>query len=224
MFQPITNIAMKSNVLIPLILSIIASTAFAADSAGLIRLYEDEMLAHDLYTELGKVHQELMPLQNIPRSESVHQSVMAGILKSRGIALPQPPAGRKFASDGLDETYAKWLEEGRESPLAACRVGVRLEEYDIAELRAAAKSVPEISATLANLERASGNHLRAFYRNLTSRQGRYQPEVLKAKDFKAILNAGKRPARQGDGQCVVQGAGQGAGQAGCAGCGRNTKR
>ena len=204
-----------------------AATAALGDVNGdLIRLYEDEILAHDLYTELARSHPDLMPLRNIPRSESVHRNVMEGVLKARGIAIPNPPDGRKFATEGLDETFNQWLTEGRKSAKDACRVGVRLEEHDIAELRAAAKATPALAATLSNLERASGNHLRAFHRNLTSRDGKYKPEVLKPKDFKAILNADTEPgtkknAKKGGG-CGCDGTNCPATKPASPGCGSST--
>ena len=55
----------------------IASVARAAGPADLIRLYEEEILAHDLYVALGKIHPEVMPLRNIPQSELRHREAMA---------------------------------------------------------------------------------------------------------------------------------------------------
>lgn len=201
---------MKSLLHIPWLLAAAATAVLGDVNGDLVRLYEDEILAHDLYTELASSHPDLMPLRNIPRSESVHRKVMEGILKARGIAIPKPPDGRKFATEGLDETFNRWLTEGRKSAKDACRVGVRLEEHDIAELRAAAKSTPALAATLSNLERASENHLRAFHRNLTARNGAYKPEVLKPKDFKRILNANTEPGSKNkapkNGGCGCEGA------------------
>lgn len=72
----------------------------------------------------------------------------------------------------------------------------------IAELRAAQKSIPDAKDTLLALEAASGNHLRAFHRNLRARDGKYKATHLPKSDLKAIL-AGEGPA----------------GAAGCGGCG-----
>ena len=157
------------------------------DQKTLVRLYEDEILAHDLHVELGKIHQDTMPLKNIPHAETRHREIMAGVLKDYGIAIPTPPKGRRFVSKGLDKTFDAWLAEGRKSPLDACRVGVRLEDHDIAELREAQKKFPGAKQTLANLEAASGNHLRAFHRNTTSRGDSYKAEALSEKDIKKIL-------------------------------------
>jgi hypothetical protein len=173
-----------------------------AKEADLIRLYEEEILAHDLYVELGKTHPGIMPFQKIPSSEAQHREVMAGILKEKGIALPEPAAGKRFVTKDLNKTYKKWLREGRQSELAACRVGVRLEEFDIADLRKAKQDSPEYKDSFAALEAASNNHLRAFHRNLTNRGGEYTPESLPQNDFKKIVNSAQQPgACNCDGVC-----------------------
>lgn len=179
----------------------VASFAGAAGSPDLIRLYEEEILAHDLYVALAKVHPELMPLRNIPSSEARHREAMSSVLAQEKINPPEILQGRKFATKGLDEIAAKWLEEGRKSPAAACLVGVRLEEHDIADLRKAQIEFPAHKQVLAQLEAASNNHLRAFHRNLVRHGGHYKAEVLSAAEFKAILDEVQ------DGECGACGEG-----------------
>lgn len=175
----------------------IAATVCAAGPEALLRLYEEEILAHDLYVALAKEYPDIMPLRNIPQSELRHRQALATILKAEGIRLPKPVRGRRFVSAGLDATFAKWLAEGRESAAAACQAGVRLEDHDIADLRQAQLDFPKHKAVLAQLEAASNQHLRAFHRNLTARGGQYTPEAIPAADFTAIL-AGGSP---GSGAC-----------------------
>lgn len=173
------------------------SLALGAGKADLIRLYEEEILAHDLYVELGKIHEGIRPFANIPHSEARHREVMEGILKQEGIEIPTAPKGRRFTTDGLDKTYRRWLKEGRKNEVAACRVGVRLEEHDIADLRQAQQDFPTHKDALASLEAASNNHLRAFHRNLTGRGGKYQPDKLPAGDFTTIVNSPQQPGACG---------------------------
>jgi hypothetical protein len=177
---------MKSLILSAIGLFAIAMPVIASPD-GLVRLYEEEILAHDLYVTLGQKFPEVMPLKNIPKSEVRHREALAAVLEAEGIELPKPAAGQRFVSPALDATYAKWLAEGLESAAAACRVGVRLEEHDIADLRKAQLDFPKHQAVLAQLEAASNNHLRAFHRNLTARGGKYTAEAIPADDFKAIL-------------------------------------
>lgn len=205
-----------------LILTLGASgLAHAADKNDLIRLYEDEILAHDLYVELGNIHPNIRPLQNIPQSEARHRQVMAGILQKEGIDLPNPPEGRKFVTDGLDQIYRGWLEEGRKSEADACRVGVRLEDHDIAELRAAAKDFSAHAEALKGLEVASNNHLRAFHQNLVNRGGSYKAEALSQKDFEVILKSEHQACGEGcGGNCGQGGKGKRKGNGGGQGRGR----
>lgn len=186
---------MKSTLL--LITLALGSVAAAADSRDLIRLYEEEVLAHDLYIALGKKYPDIRPLQNIPHSEARHRDVMAGILKAEGISVPEAPEGRRFATEGLDKLYRKWLRQGRKSAMAACKAGVRLEDHDIADLRQAQLDFPKHKEALAQLEAASNNHLRAFHRNLTSRGGDYRAEALPAADFTAIVEGEMQPGACG---------------------------
>jgi hypothetical protein len=200
------------NIMKPFFLSIlcllsIASIGRAAGPSDLIRLYEEEILAHDLYVALGKIHPEMMPLQNIPFSEMRHRDAMASILKAEGIELPKPAEGRRFVSEGLDEIFAKWLAEGAKSEADACRVGVRLEDHDIADLRQAQTDFPKHQEVLGQLEAASNNHLRAFHRNLTARSGSYTPEALTEADFKAILDGKGKGAGGCKAACDSSGSG-----------------
>ncbi len=207
-------------------IALLAGTlASGASEEKLIRLYEEEILAHDLYVELGRKFPDIRPLQNIPHSEARHREVVAGILEAEGIALPQPPKGRRFVTEGLDKLYRQWLRQGRESEVAACEAGVRLEDHDIADLRQAQLDFPKHKQALAQLEAASNNHLRAFHRNMASRGGDYKAEALPAADFTAIVDGGMQPGACGQecenpkGNRAQGGAGKKAGACGdCRSC------
>lgn len=212
--------SMKSILVLALSALGMSSLAQAAGAPDLIRLHEEEILAHDLYVALSKIHPELMPLRNIPSSEASHREAMALILAKEKIDGPAIPEGRKFASDGLDELFNKWLEEGRKSPADACRVGVRLEEHDIADLRKAQTDFPAHKEVLGQLEAASNNHLRAFHRNLVRQGGTYQPEALTPEEMKTILE-GTRGACGCAGACgEKRGQGGGPGKRGGQGRGK----
>ncbi len=187
----------------------LSAIARAAGPADLVRLYEEEILAHDLYVALGEKFTDVMPFQNIPHSESRHRDALAEVLKAEGIELPKAPEGRRFASDGLDELFVKWLADGGKSVADACLAGVRLEDHDIADLRKAQADFPKHKDVLSQLEAASNNHLRAFHRNLTSRGGKYTPEALSEADFNTILNGSNSCGRGSNGACGITGGGAG---------------
>jgi hypothetical protein len=209
---------MKSSLVLAFVALGFSTVLQAAEPAALVRLHEEEILAHDLYVALSKVHPDLMPFRNIPNSEARHRDAVAAILAKEKIAGAEVPAGRRFSSPGLDLLFKNWLEEGKKSPVDACRVGVRLEEHDIADLRKAQIDFPAHKEVFAALEAASNNHLRAFHRNLTRHGGTYQPEVLTAAELQAILD-GNQGACGCEGSCGADCAkpgaqGQGKGQGG----------
>ncbi|MCB1132646.1 MAG: DUF2202 domain-containing protein [Verrucomicrobiae bacterium] len=195
---------MKTTLSILLSAFAFVSSVRAADPADLVRLYEEEILAHDLYVALGKTYPDIMPFRNIPRSEARHREALGEVLRKEGIDLPKTRGKKRFVSPGLDAIYQKWLKEGRKSEQDACRVGVRLEEHDIADLRAAQKKHPKHKDVFDQLEAASNNHLRAFHRNLTRFGGSYEAEVLGKAGLHAILgdeSAGSCAAEDDCGSC-----------------------
>lgn len=157
----------------------------------LVSLYEEEILAHDLYVAFGKQWPDVRPFQNIPRSEQMHREAMSGVCKNNRVPLPRSVSGRKFATSGLNDLFDKLRDQGSKSEVAALRAGALIEETDIADLRkmqAVSKSDSD-KAVFANLEAASCNHFRAFVRNLEARGEKYTPSVLSPTDANKILAA-----------------------------------
>lgn len=184
--------------ILALLLSAIVPPAHGSDKTAsesgdlggrLAALYEEEILAHDLYVAFGKQWPEVRPFQNIPRSEQMHREAMAGILKNSRVPLPRSASGQKFATSGLNDLFDRLRNQGSESETAALRAGALIEEKDIADLRSMQAELKSESdkAVLANLEAASGNHFRAFVRNLEARGEPYSPSVLSQADANKIL-------------------------------------
>ncbi len=165
----------------------------APDAAGcagqLVALYEEEILAHDLYVVFGKRWPDVRPFQNIPRSEQMHREAMAGVLKANGVAIPANRVSGTFATPELSSLFQVLGKQGGRSEIEALRAGALIEETDIADLRRArADALTESDkAVFAGLEAASGNHFRAFVRNINARGGAYEPTVLSRADADAIL-------------------------------------
>ena len=195
-------------------------TAKPAASGRLVALYEEEILAHDLYVAFGKKYPDVMPFKNIPRSELRHREAMAGVLKDNKIPVPEKSGNGTFASDGLADLYKKLSAQGEKSVVDALMAGALVEESDIADLRKMQKE--STSATdktvFANLETASNNHLRAFVRNVEAKGGSYKAQVLDPADLKSIL-ATKGQGNGGPGKGKNTDKGQGKDQAGCGDCG-----
>ena len=152
---------------------------------------EEEYLAHDVYLYLYAEYQ-LLPFENIRKSEFRHTEAVKTLLNSYDIVDPaaEHQAGI-FQDEAIQELYNTLTEQGDQSLEEALRVGLLIEEKDIYDLDEALKMTDEdsdISFVLSNLKRASGNHLRAFHFNFTSRAGDYTPVILEEAYFEEILN------------------------------------
>ncbi|MFZ4777483.1 MAG: DUF2202 domain-containing protein [Terrimicrobiaceae bacterium] len=166
--------------------------------AEMVALYEEEVLAHDLYVAFGKQWPDVRPFQNIPRSEQMHREAMSGVLKNNRVPLPRSANGQKFATSGLNDLFSRLRDQGSKSEVDALRAGALIEETDIADLRAmqAGSNSDSDKAVFANLEAASGNHFRAFVRNLEARGVKYTPSVLSQSDANKILAAASSGGRR----------------------------
>ena len=164
-----------------------------AEREDLLTLWSEEKLAFDVYTELGKTYPMRMFI-NISQAESRHRAAVAALAERYGLAQASEEAlaQGKFCDQAVSKLYEQLVERGRSSRIEAMRVGCLIEELDIADLRAAASRTDreDLKAVYANLERGSGNHLRAFARQLKRAGGTYTPQYLSEDEYSAIF-AGK---------------------------------
>jgi hypothetical protein len=80
----------------------------------------------------------------------------------------------QFNNDDLAKRYPQLIKDGEKSSLAALLVGAYIEELDISDLGEAidnAQGYPIIQGVYDNLLCGSGNHLRAFARNIELETG-----------------------------------------------------
>ncbi len=131
-------------------------------SLDLLRLREEEKLARDVYMALAKTS-NLPVFLNIARSESQHmQAVERLIGRTNGNALIDIPG--TFSYPDYQQLYQSLVASGSRSSVDALRVGVKIEEMDIADLNQllTQSTNPQVQQVLGHLMRASQNHLRAF--------------------------------------------------------------
>jgi hypothetical protein len=158
------------------------------DAAALTFLREEEKLAHDVYVTLAGLWDAPI-FSTIADSETSHTEAVARLLDQHD--LPDPAAGAAvgvFSDRTLQELYAGLVQRGSESLVAALRVGAYIEEMDILDLREKASDVGAIGRVLANLERGSSNHLRAFVRNLETSGEPYEPQFLTDEEYRRIVD------------------------------------
>lgn len=160
------------------------------EQADLLALWTEEKLAFDVYTELGKTYLMRMFI-HIPQAESRHRAALAALAERYCLAEASEDtlAQGEFRDETVSKLYEQLVERGSSSRIEAMRVGCLIEELDIADLRAAALHTEreDLKAVYTSLERGSGNHLRAFVRQLKRAGGTYTPQHLSEEDYNAIL-------------------------------------
>ena len=135
---------------------------------GLTYMREEEKLARDSYLTLYAAW-KLPIFSNISNSEVMHMSRVKGLLDSYG--LPDPAAGKpvgEFANPVLQQLYDDLMVQGSQSSTEALKVGVAIEEVDIADLQRYldATNKADITNVFTNLMNASYHHLSAFNNQL----------------------------------------------------------
>ncbi len=162
-----------------------------AEEEDLLLMREEEKIARDVYLRLYE-RWGIRPFGNISGAEQAHMDAMLALLDHYG--LPDParnlPVGQ-FRRTDLQALYERLIEQGLRSEADAVRVGLLVEELDIADLQQAAARTDKaaIRAVYAELERGSRNHLRAFARWKQRLGADYTPQHLPAAEFERIASS-----------------------------------
>lgn len=144
----------------------VLETGQATDSQiaqQLTYLIEEEKLAFDIYSAMYELW-GARTFGNILNSEQNHQSQVLTVMSAYDIADPRSSEPGVFTIPALQALYDDLLAQGSKSELDAFKVGVAIEELDIADLTdmLATATGADVIAMMENLRRGSENHLRAF--------------------------------------------------------------
>jgi hypothetical protein len=182
------------------------------EAEGIAFMREEEKLARDVYLTLADIW-DLRIFANISLAEQTHMDAVLGILDTYG--LQDPVAGNDtgvFVDSDLRQMYDELVTSGSESLEFALKVGALIEEVDIEDLVMYLKpTIPaDVATVYERLLRGSENHLRAFVSQLDSAGTAYEPTVLEADAYEAIISSdNERGGHQND-----RGAARGAGKGG----------
>lgn len=149
----------------------------SAEKYWLTYLREEEKLARDVYTHLyDKWGAQIF--NTISASEQKHMDAIKTLLVRYGI--PDPAADKAegvFTNQDLQALYNKLIQDGSVSLVEALKVGVDIEETDIADLNEAIAAARrrDIKNVYGNLLQGSLNHLKAFVSNLANYGVTYEP-------------------------------------------------
>jgi hypothetical protein len=156
-----------------IVIALIAASAVGAaetlndeQSADILHLLEEEKLARDVYTVLGKKW-NLRVFTNIVSAEEYHRSRVQQLADQYGLSYDFLPPG-VFADKDLQELYNKLVEQGLKGRVEALEVGRTVEIMDIEDLTAMLSRNPpdDVKTVMEELRRGSENHLAAFERQL----------------------------------------------------------
>ncbi len=191
----------------------IGGTLTPAQVGRLVRMREEEKLAHDVYLTLAQ-SSGLQIFNNIANAESRHMRAVEQLAsRYSSAAATNLPVG-SFSDPQFQALYNSLVAAGSKSPIAAATVGAKIEEMDIKDLQTLLSQNPpqDVSKVLEHLQRASGQHLRAFTMELKRLGGTYMPEFLSPQEYNSILNSDNERG-QGMGQGSEKGMHLGGGQA-----------
>lgn len=173
-----------------------------AEREGLLFMREEEKLAYDVYTTLGKQWAD-QRFQNIPKSEASHTEAVRVLLTKYGLNDPNAThTAGVYENQELQEAYDAFIARGAVSLVEALKVGAEIEELDIADLNRLLQDVnaEDIRLVYEELLRGSRNHLRAFMKGITQNGATYTAVHLTQAEFDAIAQgAMERGGKAGTG-------------------------
>ncbi len=166
-------------------------TLTASEKQGLIKMREEEKLAHDVYATLYKKWHNPV-LGNIMKSEQTHTTAVKQLLEKYHI--PDPVVNNAtgvFNSSEMRALYVKLVSMGNKSELDALKVGAMVEDLDIKDLDELINQTnnTDIKNVYSNLVRGSRNHLRSFVKAIRAMGGDYEPHYISKQQFDSILNS-----------------------------------
>lgn len=143
------------------------TTATKSTNEQLLYLIEEEKLAHDVYTVMYQKYGSNV-FGNIIQSESTHEARVLVLLQARNIPDPRSTELGVFKNQELQTFYNQLIEQGNKNLTEAYKVGVTIEEKDIADINTqlATASDQDVIALLESLRSGSENHLQAFNKQL----------------------------------------------------------
>lgn len=164
---------------------------------SLLLMREEEKLAHDVYVTLYEKW-GLPIFDNISASEQRHTDAVLDLLEVRGLSDPAAGLGRgEFSNPDFTALYKQLVEKGNQSLMDALIVGATIEDLDLYDLDQWMLKIKDedILSIYKNLAKGSRNHLRAFYGQITSREGDYKAQYISQQKMDEIVNSPKEMGR-----------------------------
>jgi hypothetical protein len=142
-------------------------TLTEAEATQVLFMKQEEKLARDVYLTLGAAWSH-PTFQNISGAEQRHMDALDRVIAAYQLPDAAPAEVGRFTIPELQKLYDQLVAQGKPSLEAALKVGVLVEETDIADLQKLLDSTsnPTLRRVAGNLQQASRSHLAAFNRSL----------------------------------------------------------
>lgn len=159
------------------------------EKKGLIFMYEEEKLAHDVYLTLSDKY-DVPVFKNISKSENYHMSLVLDLIKKYDLKEPSGKAKGKFENKDIQKLYNDLTEKGAKSLIDALEVGATIEDVDIYDLERINEETKnkDLNKIYKLLICGSENHMRAFTGHLKFRKTSYTPQFLSQERYNSIIN------------------------------------
>jgi len=157
----------------------------------LVNLYEEEKLAHDLYSEFYDAH-GYTPFSHHTEAEAKHMGFVDEILELYDISRPNLGPGL-FENEAYQNSYNEWLTKGGSDGVHSCYIAAYIEEMDILDLIEGIRiaETMEIRELYETLKAGSENHLRAYNKFLKMEFNiDYSPQLMSQELFDKIMSEG----------------------------------
>jgi len=139
-----------------------------AEEQHILYMREEEKLARDVYLTMYELWGAEI-FANISESEQRHMDAIKNLITRYGLEDPVVDGGVGiFTNQDFEILYDELVADGSVSLEEALKVGVLIEELDIADLELALQdtSMRTVKRVFQNLLNGSNNHLSAFRRNI----------------------------------------------------------
>jgi hypothetical protein len=155
---------------VPIPACTISGTVTETEATGLLFMREEEKMARDVYAYLYEKY-KLPVFKNITKSENAHMSAVLRLIAGFKITDNSSNNPGEFTNEHITELYNQLIEMGNVSVIEALKVGVLIEQTDIADLKKELLTVENssVKTVYGNLLKGSEAHLKAFTWNLKIR-------------------------------------------------------
>jgi len=162
------------------------------DEKLLQKMYEEEKMSYDLYTEFFN-RWGLSVFDQVRESEAIHMLRIKELMNVKDMPQGTGVSGEDrgvYENKEIQSLYDEYTVLGNISDITALETAALMEENDIKSLRERIRTQSDdrVLKTFTQMERASCNHLKAFVKSLKISGVEYQPAVLSQTDFDNILN------------------------------------